>query len=291
MIPGLPAVGIWGFLNKAAFVILGGVGGYGDVNLDYYGSGNVSLIDPVELKTRASGVFQTLQFRIDNSPWFVGVSQQYINGRITLNSLGDIDSILPPDYIDELKRLFTADVTTSGLGLNLEYDSRDNLFSPRQGYRYTFEQLWFRGSFGSDINYELFSLQGLNYWTLSEQWRLGFKIETDYARTDDLLPPFSTPSIGLRGIPVVRYQGNFVAATEVELTWQIDSRWSVIGFAGVGRAANSTSEFSDAPSRVAKGAGVRYQIARRYGFDMGLDIARGPEDTVFYITVGSAWGR
>jgi len=30
-------------------------------------------------------------------------------------------------------------------------------------------------------------------------------------------------------------------------------------------------------------------IAKRYGFEMGLDIARGPEETVFYIQGGTAW--
>jgi hypothetical protein len=282
--------GHMGFFKKGRIRYMGG-GGYGDVNLDYYGSGNVNLQRPIELKTRASGVFQTLKFKIKESPWFIGVSQRYINANISLNSLGSIDDLLPPDFTDELKRLFNLEVTTSGLGLNLEYDSRDNLFSPHVGYRYTFEQIWYRGSFGSDIDYELFSFQGLNYWKLSQQWRLGLKIESEHARSDRLLPPFATPSINLRGIPAMRYQGDFVAATEAELTWQIDSRWSVLGFTGVGRAANSAADFSDAPSRATKGAGFRYHVARRYGFDMGIDIASGPVETVFYITAGSAWAK
>ena len=182
-------------------------------------------------------------------------------------------------------------MVTSGWGFNFEFDTRDNVFSPHQGYRYTIEQLWFRESFGSDIDYELTNFQGLNYWVLNELWRLGVKVESEYADSDGLLPPFATPAINLRGIPAMRYQGNFVAAFETELTWQADSRWSVNGFVGVGRASNSTSDFSEAPNRGVYGAGFRYMIARRYGFEMGIDIARGPEVTVFYITAGTAWGR
>ena len=37
------------------------------------------------------------------------------------------------------------------------------------------------------------------------------------------------------------------------------------------------------------GGGVRYLIARRLGLQAGIDVAKGPEDTVFYLTVGSAW--
>ena len=35
--------------------------------------------------------------------------------------------------------------------------------------------------------------------------------------------------------------------------------------------------------------GFRYLIAKQYGFNMGIDVARGPEDTVWYIQAGSAW--
>ena len=152
------------------------------------------------------------------------------------------------------------------MGFNFEFDTRDNIFSPHQGYRYTIEQLWFRESFGSDIDYELTSFQGLNYWVLNDLWRLGVKVESEYADSDGPLPPFATPAINLRGIPAMRYQGNFVAAFETELTWQADSRWSVNGFVGVGRASHSTSDFSEAPNRDLVGAfeGANYQSEGYY---------------------------
>jgi hypothetical protein len=93
----------------------------------------------------------------------------------------------------------------------------------------------------------------------------------------------------LRGIPAMRYQGNHVAVAEAEIGWQLDDRWSLLAFVGAGRAATKLSDLDAAPSRVAKGGGFRYLIASRYGFEMGMDIARGPEDTVFYIQAGTAW--
>lgn len=33
----------------------------------------------------------------------------------------------------------------------------------------------------------------------------------------------------------------------------------------------------------------RYEIARRFGMQAGVDVAWGPEAAAFYITVGSAW--
>lgn len=34
---------------------------------------------------------------------------------------------------------------------------------------------------------------------------------------------------------------------------------------------------------------LRYLIARKLGLYAGLDVARGPEDTVVYLQIGSAW--
>ena len=64
---------------------------------------------------------------------------------------------------------------------------------------------------------------------------------------------------------------------EAEIGWQLDDRWSLLAFVGAGRAATELSDLDAAPSRVAKGGGFRYLIASRYGFEMGMDIARGPE--------------
>jgi hypothetical protein len=97
------------------------------------------------------------------------------------------------------------------------------------------------------------------------------------------------PGIELRGLPMLRYQGNYVAVAETELTWQVDERWALLGFIGGGRAANDFDELKDSNSRVAKGVGFRYLIAKRYGFEMGVDVARGPEEDVIYIQGGTAW--
>jgi len=285
--------GHMGFFKQGRIRYVGG-GGYGDVNLDFFGIGDVELIDPLELNTRAFVIIQKLKFKVGESPFFVGAVQSYVNASIKPGDLGDLSGdILPPPLQEKwqelIRGLLTQDVVTSGLGVTIEFDNRDNFFSPHAGYHYELEHLWYRDSFGSDINYELTSFSGLNYWNLTDKFRAALRIGVDHAATNGLLPPYATPGIELRGLPAMRYQGNYVAVAEVELTWQIDSRWSVLGFTGSGRAANSIDELKDSASRVTKGAGFRYLIAKRYGFEMGMDIARGPEEDVLYIQGGTAW--
>ena len=285
--------GHMGFFKQGRMRYMGG-GGFGNVNLDFYGVGDVEFTRPIELNTRAGMILNSLKFKLGDSNFFAGPTQRYVSARIEPVTLGDLDgSFLPPalqpPWQDIMTRLMTQDVVLSALGAIVEYDNRDNFFSPHAGYQYSVEHLWYRDEIGSDIDYELLTLSGHNYWNLGERFRAGLRIAADYASTSSLLPPFATPSIALRGIPAMRYQGNAVVVAEAEVTWQVDPRWSVNVFAGAGRAANDLDELDEQPTRVTRGGGFRYLIARRYGFEMGLDVARGPEDTVFYIQAGTAW--
>ena len=285
--------GHMGFFREGRIRYMGG-GGYGDVNLDFFGFGEVGLVNPIELNTRAAAVVQSLKFKLGDSSVFAGLSQRYVDASIRPGDLGDLSGdILPPDLQERwdalVRGLLTQDVTTSALGINLEWDSRDNFFSPHSGFKYVFEHLWYRDAFGSDIEYELTQLKGLNYWKLADRWRCGLRFDIQNAQTEGLLPPFATPGIQLRGIQALRYQGNSVGVVEAELTWQLSYRWSVNAFAGSGWAANEIGDLFDTPSRVTKGGGFRYLVASRYGFEMGLDFARGPKQTVFYIQAGTAW--
>ena len=66
-------------------------------------------------------------------------------------------------------------------------------------------------------------------------------------------------------------------------------RWSLTGFVGAGWTYESVSTEGDNGPFWAGGGGFRYLLARRLGMQVGIDVARGPDDTAFYIQVGSAW--
>ncbi len=87
----------------------------------------------------------------------------------------------------------------------------------------------------------------------------------------------------------MRYQGEDVIVGEVEYLWGLTPRWSLVLFAGAGRTS-SVSRFDEKSQTVgAGGLGFRYRLARKFGLQSGIDVARGPEDTSIYLTVGSAW--
>lgn len=277
-----------GFFKQGRIRYMGG-GGVGDVNLDFYGFGDIQLPKPIAMNTQATAIMQTLKFKLGDSNFFLGPLHRYINADLTAQILGDQPNSTSQNYPANFNSVLSGSVVTSGAGLILEYDSRDNFFSPADGLKYELNHLWYHDAIGSDIDYQLTEFSGLNYFKLNNQWRTAFRFEVNYADSERILPPFATPYISMRGIPFARYQGQAVAMTELEVIYKINLRWEVNAFAGVGKASDSFSEFSDSSSRVTQGAGFRYLIARRYGFDMGIDIAKGPEDTIFYIQAGTAW--
>lgn len=280
--------GHMGFFNQGRIRYMGG-GGYGDINIDFFGFGNITLPRPISINTKATAVMQTLKFKLADTALFLGPTHRYINAEISPQNINDLVGNLPPQWQDPLTKLLTRNTTTSGIGFTLEYDTRDNFFSPSQGLKYELTSLWFDESVGSDIDYVLTEFTALHYLKLNKHWRAAFRVEVNYADTNEFLPPYATPFISMRGIPAARYQGKSVGMSELEFNYQFNLRWAANVFAGIGKSSNEFSELTSSASRVSKGVGFRYLIARRYGFNMGIDVAKGPEDTVFYIQAGSAW--
>jgi len=127
----------------------------------------------------------------------------------------------------------------------------------------------------------IFRIRESNFFIGGRYSYLGSDIE--FKLSDD------EPYIDMRGIPALRYQGEEVVLGEVEARWDVTPRWSLVGFVGTGRTADSFSDLSGADAIVAGGGGFRYLMARHYGLRVGLDVARGSEDTVVYLAVGSNW--
>ena len=103
------------------------------------------------------------------------------------------------------------------------------------------------------------------------------------------VPFYQVPFIDMRGVPVGRYQDENTALAEVEGRWYFTPRWIGVAFMGAGRAWGTHESFSETNSVVSKGVGFRYLVARRLGLAVGIDVAKGPEKTAYYLQFGNAW--
>ena len=258
----------------------GGVG-RADVNLNFYGIGG----------TGVGGGARSLAYSLDG--W---MSSQQVLRRLgeSDNWLGlrwiflDLDSKL--DLSKDPRSGLGPDQTTrrtSGLGLSLEHDTRDNIFTPSEGWTGALDATFYSPELGSDTRFQSYRGHVFAYFPIASSLVLGGRL--DGRAVSGRTPFYMLPFIDMRGVPAARYQDQRTAVVETELRWDVTPRWAAVGFVGAGRAWGRSTSFSEAGNVISRGVGFRYLIAKRLGLWVGLDHARGPEGGTWYIQVGNAW--
>jgi hypothetical protein len=212
------------------------------------------------------------------SPWAVGVRYVYANVEPKLR-----DEPAFPGLVDRVR------TTVSAPTAIVEYDTRDNVFTPTRGIYAESAYLASRESLGATIDFERFDQVLMGWQPLPRQVTVGGRV--NYARASGGTPFFLRPYIALRGVPDVRYQGDEVASIEVEARWQFSGRYSVVLFGGGGRAWMRGDGPSFNQGIGAGGVGFRYELARKFGMHVGMDVAHSPGTTAIYLIVGNAWFR
>jgi hypothetical protein len=234
-----------------------------DVNLDFYAQDS-----KIGYNLEGWATTHLVQRRLGESENFVGGRWNYL----------DFEARFDPSRPEPVVSPADRTIRSSGLGAFFEHDSRDNFFTPSSGWKFFVESVFYSPEIGSDEKYETYRAYALSYFPLAKEWILGLRADARAARGD--VPFYQLPFIEMRGIPFFRYQDEDVALAEAELRWNFTPRWALVGFAGYGKADESASAW---------GVGFRRLVARRLGIYMGIDIAKGPEETAFYIQAGSAW--
>jgi hypothetical protein len=266
-------VGYAGFWNEDR-VRYRGVFGYGDINLKYYGSGSLKNYS-TEFTLSSYFFLQQAIFRIGNSKFLLGGRYQLGKSTVFTNAKENIPSR-------------DIDLINSGIGVIAEYENFNNILSPTEGLRANLTYDQFLKFLGSDRDFSKFTLFSHYYLPLSNSWVSGFRFESQITVGDT--PFYMLPFIYLRGIPVMRYQGEITALLETEQLVMLTNRWGIVGFGGVGKTYNyDNNQIVEGKSAWNLGTGFRYLIARMLGLKMGIDIARGPEDWGIYVVFGSSW--
>jgi hypothetical protein len=248
----------------------------GSVNLTFYGFGDVpsDKDDGLDFTIDVVGTLQNFKFRIGGSGFFLGLRYVFA----ATETIFDLDVSDVP---------LTGESNLAGLTALIEFDNRDNIFTPSKGLQIDLDISWFNEAVGSDFNFERVDASFRYYLPIKKKFVLGFRVDVDAAGDD--APFYALPFVVLRGVPIFRYLGNYAVTLEIEPRYRIDRRWSVLAFIGQGRAAREWDQMSDAEQANNYGAGFRYLIARKLGLGVGFDVAVGPEETVPYLIIGSAW--
>jgi hypothetical protein len=250
--------------------VLGGAGKVG-LDLDYYdrlGRASAFQLD-------GQGLLAQALARAGDSDVFIGARYAYLDtsSRFARERVLEI----PPRDLD---------VRIGRLSLIIDYDSRDNFFTPSSGTFVEAELATASPTLGGNVEFSSLFLRGFHYVPVGD---VVVGLRGDVRASGEGTPFFAKPYIVLRGIPALRYQDTRAAVVETELRWNVTPRWALLGFIGAGRAYGERASFDAADTVVAQGTGFRYLIARQLGLYAGLDVAWGPEERAFYIQIGGAW--
>jgi hypothetical protein len=251
------------------------------VNLGFYGSGNIELPDnePVNLNMDAWLVLQQVKFRIAETDLFIGGKYLYFN---TDNAF---ESSVPMPEFDTVK--FKSTLSEASAIIN--FDSRDNVFTPTRGYFMELSGAYSDTWMGGDALYGRISVKLIGYVPASNRLVLGVRHESTYSLGD--VPFYARPIVVLRGAPLMKYQNKNTTVMEAELDWNAYKRWYLVGFMGMGNAFSDFDSFNKGKSVASVGTGFRYKIARKFGLQMGMDFAKSTDDFAFYVVFGTSWMR
>jgi hypothetical protein len=254
-----------------------GVIGYFSANLFIYRNDAFGNLRKLGFNIGGPLFTPTLSFRIKNSNSFVGVKYMFLNNVV--------DFKLSNDQVPLDSTTFKA--TLSGLGLVYNWDSRDNTFTPNRGMFVHSGITAYDQILGSDLEYSRIDTYWLGFTDILDPVFLGLRLDYRVALKE---PPFySLPFVKLRGVPAFRYQGKHVVVVETEERWAFSRRWSLTGFAGIGKGFGGSSDLNTSETAYSVGGGIRYFLARLLNLYSGIDIAKGPEQWAFYIQLGHYW--
>ncbi len=257
-----------------------------NVNMDFYPVDSFAL----DLNINGYMAYQEIMFRLGESNFFLGGNYMYADN--TIKSNGD-------DKLSNIVNSFEPKIKMGSLAAIAQYDSRDTVFTPSEGLFAKATVRRFDDIFGGEQNFWRNGAKAFYFIPAGNSLVVGLRAEGEYvsATGDDSIPIYSYPTILMRGIPAMRYQGEKMALAELQLRWEFINRWNLVAFGGGGKTFGEDSaglldtSFSDAPLHPAGGVGFRYELARKYGLWGGMDFATSEErNFAFYFTVGSAWG-
>ena len=258
---------------------LGAIAGV-DVKLKFYPDLGQQSDDDEGIRFNVDGafLFQQIQFRLKETNWWLGTNYIYINAENSFDFGGDTDPGVPGPL---------SNFEQGGLSAFVEYDGRNSTFTPTKGLRGSFEFRNYDQKWGSDFDYDHLAASIHHFTPIGDYSSLGLRLDGESVDGD--VPFFGYPYVKLRGIPAMRYQGEEVLTAEVEYLWGVTPRWTIAFFGGTAKTTSISAFSSGSETVAAGGAGFRYRIARKLGMQVGMDVARGPEDTSIYVTIGSAW--
>lgn len=265
-----------------AWKIKGGAAVF-DVNVDYYGTGRIlgdlGIGIPLNQDGWAAGA-RVLR-RITGN-WYFGLQYWFVK----------LKSSLDPSEIEfDLPQRFELDSQVAGIGLMVEYDSRDNRFNPKRGQ--LLNGTWNDSSeaIGSDFEYRSSKVNYNIYRPIAAEMVIAGR--ATLCATPGDAPFYALCKFGqgvdLRGYVGGRFRDETMATLQAEYRWLFYKKLGMVAFAGVGEVGEQWSDYNLDDLLGSAGLGLRYRLSDKTGFNISVDYAVGKDSDAWYFYVGESF--
>lgn len=181
---------------------------------------------------------------------------------------------------------------TSGVGVTLTLDSRDNSFFPSSGRYYEGSYASCQKIVGSEYTFSRWEADLRDYYPIGNSQAIAVQRYVSIVTGDAPFQSLST--LGgkeiLRGYPEGLYREKNMVA--LQLDYRVTPVWWRVGFAAfaaVGEVASRVDQFSLANAKVSVGIGLRYLLIEKEKLSLRFDCAWGQGSSGFYITINEAF--
>lgn len=267
------------------------VGG-GQVNYDFYGTGNDAgdddLFVPVELE--ATAVLVEPKVRVAGR-WFVGPRYSLLDSTAGINTERLLDQF--PDLPPELPEIpdVSVPIRSAALGVRILRDSRDSTYYPRAGSIVDTKIDFYDSAFGSEREYEDIDVSYQAYHGLGARDTIAYRAKI-CATTGDVpfygLCPFGQAQ-DIRGYAVGQYQDRRMLVGQIEYRRDLFWRFGGVAYIGSGAVAPTFEDLTNSRFHVGGGIGLRFTLASENRINLLVDYAWGKGGSAFYVGLGEAF--
>lgn len=271
------------FWDKDKYLAYGEVGYY-RYTYNYYGIGAHTSGDDEES-------YDLIYPRIRASFLYEFFPDTYLGIRYWYDDF-DITHIKAGGLLDTNKTVGRNGGSAAGLGVVMNYDSRNNQFYPSRGWFIEGVVLPNSRWVGSKFEFVKISLDASHYINFNKRQVLAVNA---YAESNIGHVPFYQMALlggnkRLRGYYEGRYRDHNAVILQAEYRWMFYKRFGFTVFYGAGNVNPAWRKFNFGNTRQTYGGGLRFELSKREKLNIRLDYGRSAEGASnFYFTFGEAF--
>lgn len=249
----------------------------------FWGIGNNTLPEAQEDYSIHQFYFNPQLLRKLFYNWYVGVSYEY-------QSITDF-SYEANGVFDRQNIAGRYGGKTSGLGLLLTWDSRNNAYSPTKGSFVELNTTSYNKNFGSDFSFSTATLDLRKFVSLTKKTVLATQLIVK--DNTDSVPIRNLALLGgpemMRGYYKGRFADKDLIAAQAELRQFLFWRLGATIFAGIGEVSERISEFRLDGFHAAWGAGLRIMVNKTEKLNLRVDYGFGKKSNGLYVILKEAF--